>query len=139
MPKPGSQFERAMASWQANAERIVRREGRVGSMSLEDQVKRLARRQELTSIFAAVVGALALAMVVYVAVRVDRLSDNVGKIPAEIATDVRDALKTASQEAAQSRQPQVVVLPTTQVPQNPASQQPAVPPPVVLGPHSSNR
>jgi len=131
MAKPGGSFEPAVFT-RPNADRM---EGRTGPVSLEEQMKRLGRRQEIAAISAGCLGALALAIAFYVAVRVDRLSEAVSKLPAQ----VNEAIKQAAQENAQnSRPPQVLVLPTTQLP-NPSATAPTLPAPVVLGPHSSNR
>ena len=127
-------IERAERS--ADQERQEREE----FMGVEDDLKRLARRQEHTSACALGVGAIALLLAVYVAARVDRLADQVSALPAQISSEMRQAIKTA-EDAAVAKPPQVLVLPTTQVPRgastSSSAQQQASPPPVVLGPHGS--
>jgi hypothetical protein len=112
-------------------------QGSTMPISLEDRVERLLRRQRVTSLAAVGLAALALVLAIYVAAKVDRLTANVGELPGKIGIDVRQAIKTASQENGAAKAPQVVVLPTVQQGSSPAQQAPASPAPIVLGPHSS--
>jgi cell division protein FtsL len=139
MARLGKRFAPAVFGLVSGGSTSAERQGKTKPASLEEQVARLSRRQRVISLAAAGVAILALALTVYVAAKIERLSANVGELPAKIDFDVRQAIKAATQENGAVKAPQVVVLPTIQQGSPaPAQQQaPASPPPVVLGPHSS--